>query len=180
MRSLTPATILVCLLFCSCKKQGIVQHFREPKNTPAQTPTSNDASKQPYAWSLPEGWIAKPASGMRLATIVMPTNTGTLLEASITELGGSIPGNVNRWREQVGLARLPDEQITASMETIRTGFGNGYIVSLNSPDNTSKSILAAIIPRTSDQSIFVKATGPQASLESISAPFRQFITTLSP
>ena len=60
--------------------------------------------------ALPEGWHARPASGMRYATVAIDTS-GEPLELSVTPLR-TPPGdfqeyvlaNVDRWRQQLGLS----------------------------------------------------------------------------
>lgn len=163
-----------------------MHHFRVEKaiqpTTPqgggdqdAQSPKTAQKAPQkgPYSWTLPAGWSAKPASGMRLATIIIPQEESSL-EASITEFGGDLAGNINRWRGQIGLAALPAATIPPSLKKIDTQLGPGYIALLINPESTDKAMLAAIIPRPSGTSVFVKITGSADSLKSIAATFRTF------
>ncbi len=183
MRPLTAlASCATILSFCACKEKGEIQHFQVKKSTPPatqQTPDTNTQPQQnnPYTWTLPEGWSAQPASGMRLATIVIPTSSGTL-NASITEFGGDLAGNVNRWRGQIGLPQLPEKDVLANLEKVDTAIGQGYIAALTNPSSPAKAMLAAIIPRPSGTSVFIKVTGPADALKSIASPFRQFTQSL--
>lgn len=186
------ATGAAIFITSACKETGEVNHFRVEK--PEQQPTSSQggadqvANSQnadqetaqeapqnaPYNWTLPAGWSAKPASGMRLATIIIPQEEGDSLEAAIFELGGDIAGNINRWRGQIGLPALPEAEILPSLEKIDTQLGPGYIALLINPESTDKAMLAAIIPRPSGTSIFIKVTGSAASLKGIATPFQTF------
>jgi hypothetical protein len=64
-------------------------------------------------WTLPEGWSAQPGSGLRYATLLIE-DAQPPLELSVTSLAGPAPGeeeeylldNINRWREQLGLAKI--------------------------------------------------------------------------
>lgn len=170
------------LLNVACQKKGEVIHFREEK-TAAPTGTNSpqaphagsmtETASAPYGWILPEGWSDQPASGMRLATVIIPISDNTL-NASITEFGGDLAGNVNRWRGQVGLPSLPEAEILSSLEKVETSLGLGYIVTLINPASPTKAMLAAIIPRPSGTSVFIKVTGTSDELKLIAEPFRAF------
>ncbi len=169
LRTISTSSVLAALLLhCSCREKGEVQHFRTAKeNKAAQSggsdnpgsgpsvqtpqPPSSPAKKAPYTWTLPKGWTAQPASGMRLATILIPSGSGTM-NASITEFGGDLAGNVNRWRGQIGLPPLQAAAIPASLKEVETGLGKGYIVLLTNPASLDNAMLAAIIPRPSGRS----------------------------
>lgn len=63
-------------------------------------------------WTLPEGWSEQPGSGMRYATVLVPSD-GKPLELTIITLPwdakdetNSILSNVNRWRGQMQLAPI--------------------------------------------------------------------------
>jgi hypothetical protein len=62
-------------------------------------------------WDLPAGWTQKPASGMRFATVEIPTSQGTI-ELTVTPLRAVgepqeyALANVNRWRQQLGLGPI--------------------------------------------------------------------------
>ncbi len=173
---------LPLILLCACKEKGEVHHTRVKKSAPThatqKTAPPVTSAKAPYRWTLPEGWIAKPASGMRLATIVIPT-PGTSLEAAIFELGGNTSSNVNRWRQQLALNPLPENEILGTLEEINTGLGKAYIVPLTNPASPDKALLAAIIPRPGGTSIFIKITATSAELKTIADPFRQFVKSFS-
>lgn len=169
------------LITSACKEKGEVHHFRVDKSPTAiqtgedQVDQSQKAEqKAPYHWTLPVGWSAKPASGMRLATIIIPQEEGSNLDASVTEFGGDLAGNINRWRGQIGLTTLPETEVIPSLEKIDTQLGPGYIALIINPESTDKAMLTAIIPRPAGTSVFVKITGPADSLKSIAAPFRTF------
>ena len=188
------ATGAAIIITSACKEKGEVNHFRVEK--PEQPTSSQGGADQvansqntaqkatqeatqeatpnaPYRWTLPAGWSAKPASGMRLATIIIPQEESSL-EAAIFELGGDIAGNINRWRGQIGLPALAEAEVLPSLEKIDTQLGQGYIALIINPESTDKAMLAAIIPRPSGTSIFIKVTGSTDSLKGIAPPFRTF------
>lgn len=173
------AAIPLISLTTSCQKKGEVIHYQVEKSTlpQQQSLTVTKTPSAPYSWTLPEGWTDQPASGMRLATIIIPAS-GKTLNASITEFGGDLAGNVNRWRKQVGLPDIPETALTSSLEKIDTRLGQGYIVMLTNPATPDNAMLAAIIPRPSGTSLFVKVTGTTDELKAIDSPFRQFTQSI--
>lgn len=182
MKSIT--LIVACAaitLTSACQKKGEVLHYQVEKSTPAQQQslTVTQTPTPAYNWTLPEGWIDQPGSGMRLATILIPAS-GNTLNASITEFGGDLTGNVNRWRKQVGLQDMSEAEVTSSLEKIDTGLGQGYIVVLINPATPAKAMLATIIPRPSGTSLFVKVTGTADELKAIGSPFRKFTQSIKP
>src|SRR5260370_10507246 len=78
-------------------------------------------SKDRPEWALPEGWKEEPAAKMRFATLRISTDEGPL-ELSVIPLPTG-PGkieeyvlsNVNRWREQVKLPLLAQEELPANV-----------------------------------------------------------------
>lgn len=67
-------------------------------------------------WQLSEGWQEQPGTGMRVATILIPTSSKPL-ELSVTSLpwAGDQEGllsNVNRWRGQMQLASIGPQGLT--------------------------------------------------------------------
>jgi len=197
----TCAAALFSVLTTSCKEKGEVVHTKAEKSSPtapmsARSPHSGKmgtpqaatsttgqpaaSAKAKYTWTLPDGWSDKPASGMRLATIIILVE-GNTLNASITEFGGDLIGNVNRWRGQLGLPSATAAEIQPSLQPFESSLakdGKGYIVSLVNPESPEKSMLAAIIPRPTGTSIFVKITGTEDELKAVAAPFRTFMLSL--
>lgn len=78
------------------------------------------------SWKLPEGWKMLPPSGMRFATI-LPEPSDERLELTVIPLpidGDAEPAilaNINRWRDQVGLAAIDRERLAETSESIAAG-----------------------------------------------------------
>ena len=68
------------------------------------------AGKPHPDWQLPDGWEEQPGTGVRIATITIPTS-GKPLELTVTSLPwtgtqADLLSNVNRWRGQLQLAPI--------------------------------------------------------------------------
>jgi len=117
---------------------------------------------------------------MRLGTIIIPSGDSSL-SGGIFEFGGDLIGNVNRWRQQIGLPESTEAEIRPSLKAFDSPLGKdgkGYIVTLINPASPDKAMLAAIIPRPSGTSVFVKITGTSDELKAIADPFLSFTLSL--
>lgn len=80
------------------------------------------AGKPVPSWELSGGWSSQPASGMRAATILVPTPTKPL-ELTVTSLPwmgapGEVLSNVNRWRGQLQLAPTDEKGLADNTRTL--------------------------------------------------------------
>jgi hypothetical protein len=83
-------------------------------------PESPDADP---TWEVPEGWEKRPASQMRLATLVVPSE-GEQLEMAISQLQQTanekqyLLMNVNRWRGQLGLEPIELAAVDEELKSV--------------------------------------------------------------
>jgi hypothetical protein len=72
-----------------------------------------DKAAEPIAWTVPEGWRQEPGNEQRYATFRIEAQPKPL-ELSVVALGreaGSLKANLDRWRGQIGLPPVPEEEI---------------------------------------------------------------------
>jgi len=92
-------------------------HHGSPHGSPQGSPHGAAGASQTsgdLTWSVPEGWTRLGARPMRAVTLAPEGATKT--ECYVTVLGGDAGGlvaNVNRWRNQMGLAVLEEAAIRA-------------------------------------------------------------------
>ena len=91
----------------------------------AQKPT---VTKPKMLWDLPDGWKKEAGQKpMRVATFLVGEDKATV-EVVVTQLPspvGTLLGNVNRWRGQVGLEALTNETFTELARDKKSGFVMG-------------------------------------------------------
>jgi hypothetical protein len=92
------------------------------------------AEKSHPDWKLPEGWEERAGSGMRAATIMVPTS-GKPLEISVTSLPwtGSpqeMLSNINRWRGQMQLAPTDEQGLADCSHELAAGAVKMTVVDL--------------------------------------------------
>jgi hypothetical protein len=100
-------------------------------------------AEAPPTWKLPAGYTQQPGSGMRFATVQVATGQGPL-DLSVTalrvagELDEYVVLNVDRWRQQLGLAPTTREHLFPASpgprelkEVTLAGGGKAYLVDLS-------------------------------------------------
>ncbi len=74
-------------------------------------------------WTLPNGWSQQPASGLRFATLVIDTKptletTVTVLPVGEGDQQEGVLANLNRWRGQLSLPPMKQDQLSTDTETL--------------------------------------------------------------
>ena len=92
------------------------------------------AGKPHPDWQLSAGWEEQPGTGMRIATITIPTS-GKPLELSVTSLPwtgtqADLLSNVNRWRGQLQLAPIGPQGLADCTRELAAGGTTLTIVDL--------------------------------------------------
>ncbi|MEX0977218.1 MAG: hypothetical protein WDZ48_00105, partial [Pirellulales bacterium] len=87
-------------------------------------------------WTLPEGWQQQPGNQIRYATLLIPSE-GKPLEVSVTALGNSgndddeyVLVNVNRWRGQLRLPPIGQQQLPGESTKIALDGATATLVNL--------------------------------------------------
>ena len=181
MRFGTALGVTVAVLAAGCGKEDVrVYEVAKETNaapvvasapaTPAMDPGSAKApaARTPKApWTIPPEWQERPnASGMRLASYGVTAPDGRSVDISVTALGeqaGTELDNVNRWRGQVKLAPLTEEQLATARDPVKVGTESAYLYDMVSQeamlDGKYKTrVLATILP-AGGMTVFFKATG---------------------
>jgi hypothetical protein len=98
-------------------------------------------------WTLPQGWSREPGNQFRFATIRMGDSPNAP-EISVSRLPGPDQGgegeyvlvNINRWRDQVGLAPLESDSLEKESDPIQAGELRGTWVSMTGTASASRSM----------------------------------------
>lgn len=97
------ARIFNCISIVSLSISSILSACAAaPKEIPPESATS--AHSGGVKWTAPTRWEAKPASGMRAATYLIPAAEGDSegAECAVFEnLGGGVQANITRWISQI-------------------------------------------------------------------------------
>ncbi|HKQ77608.1 MAG TPA: hypothetical protein VJ810_28190 [Blastocatellia bacterium] len=140
------------------------------------------------SWTAPTRWEAKPASGMRAATYIIPAASGDSegAECAVFEnLGGGVQDNISRW---VGQFEKTDQPPTQRQETINnlsvttvdvsgTFKGGGPMMGSSSGSKTGYRLLGAIAEGPGGD-VFFKLTGPAKTIAAAQDDFRAMLKSI--
>ncbi|MCA9075006.1 MAG: hypothetical protein KDA93_08240 [Planctomycetaceae bacterium] len=138
-----------------------------------QPPSSGPTSSSALAFETPEGWETGKASTMRVASFAV-TEGDQSLDISAMMAGGDELSNVNRWRGQVGLDNITQEQLDASAKQLNVDGTTGRLFNLVGEEQT---IVAVMVPQ-GGQSWFFKMMGDPALAERELENFEAFVTSV--
>jgi hypothetical protein len=157
-----------------------------PMANPNVMPTVTADPNQPLAdagVALPTGWKQVPApAGFLLAKYDIQGSGDAKAEVNISELAGQGGGammNINRWRGQLGLSKLSEEDWSKEARTIDIGGGQGTVVDMSGTDAKTgkKSRLIGIIAPQAGETWFYKLMGDEQIVEQQKDAFTKFVQT---
>lgn len=142
----------------------------------------------PVKWTPPSRWEAKPASGMRAATYIIPPATGDSEggECAVFEnLGGSVQANVDRWIGQFektdGAPDQKSETISGlsvtTVDVSGTFKGGGPMMGNTSGPKSGYRMLGAIVEGP-EGNVFFKLTGPAKTIAAARDEFQAMLKSL--
>ena len=174
------------LLLAGCKREEI-QVYRVPKEReqPRLAVEPPEHNPQPHLhWQLPAGWEELPPGEMRVGNFLIKGAGDAKAQVTIIPLPGTAGGdleNVNRWRGQVGLEPVTQEQLARQSEAVVIGGAAAQLYDMagTPPEQKDKvRILASILARDGI-AWFFKMTGPDALVQKEKAAFIAFLKTIS-
>ncbi len=164
-----------CIFLSACQEDKSVKAYKVLKET-------QQKSAYGYTWKKPIHWLlTQNSSGFKGVTFLVPQpedtqNLTTFAKASFLILEGEAGGiisNVNRWRNQLGLAPQKAENILSSAHTLQNIFGTARIFKLVNKEQT-KAIYAAMYVQQKE-TLFIKIIGSVETLQANSDAFISFV-----
>ena len=148
---------------------------------------------KPYTWEKPEAWREVESTMMRVANFAIgPQGEAQCYLTILSGDGGGVASNVNRWRGQMGLEALTDEQI-AELPTIPmlgkqavfvqaggTFGGMGDDAHVAAGQQKRDYVLQGAILLAEGHALFVKMVGPEAAVRPEKDHFLAFCRSLRP
>ncbi len=158
------ATVACLLVLAACKKEEAQVHSMAKSAPETAAPSMPDAPASAHGLA-PAGWTAKPASGLRRATFVVPGGAGPADLSVITLSGdaGEELANVNRWRAQVGPALWSETAFKQASEKVPSRAGTLTVVDLGGP---AQRMLVGMTNRDGETWFFM-LLGPDLSGRSV-------------
>lgn len=140
------------------------------------------ASGAELTWTAAAHWTAKPASAMRKGSYAIKGG-GAEADLSVTAFPGSTGGllaNLNRWRGQISLAPLAENQLGA--ESVHLDVGPLHLDVVDFAGNAGGQptrIIGAVVPYGND-TWFFKLMGPDVLVAQEKKAFMNFLQTIKP
>ena len=164
------------LLLCSCAPEEIRQ-YRVARVSETQ-PAVAQQQTAPFSWTLPTGWKVEPVSGMRVASFSTP-GKGDVSVVNLPGSGGDLKGNLNRWRGQVGLPPIEDEQaIQKSFGVLDLKDRKAMMLELFAPSGQPDRAMRVALLEKDGVVWFFKLAGTQAVVKTQQQAFESFLTSL--
>ena len=172
---------LVILISACDRNDQQIKVYRLVK-APSESPIAekaapiNSATPQ-IKWELPSGWGEGSPSTMRYASFAATEDNGEKVDISIVTFpgdGGSDLDNVNRWRQQIGLAAVDEGELSsiiAPFQGKQIDFSTADVIG---PDSRT---LAAWV-RREGRSWFFKLSGPKDAVEKEKPKFVKFLQSV--
>jgi hypothetical protein len=172
---------LVILISACDRNDQQIKVYRLVK-APSESPIAekaapiNSATPQ-IKWELPSGWGEGPPSTMRYASFAATEDNGEKVDISIVTFpgdGGSDLDNVNRWRQQIGLAAVDEGELSSIIAPFQGKQINFSTADVIGPDSRT---LAAWV-RREGRSWFFKLSGPKDAVEKEKPKFVKFLQSV--
>jgi len=131
-------------------------------------------------WAIPAGWQAVPPAQFLVAEFSVPGTGGGKAEVNVAAMGGNGGGllpNVNRWRGQIGLAALSDDDLSRVTQQMDILGGTAPQVDFTGVDarTGAPTRLVAVIVSQDGQTWFYKLMGDTRIVAQQKSAFTKFI-----
>lgn len=181
------ATALLVFGFVGCGGEEIqvYQTHKEHPISAQEHSASGQAgtpSEAPLQWTRPSGWQETERGEMRLASFRIVGVGGKTADVSVIALPGIAGGdlsNVNRWRGQVGLPAIRQDELSKLAKPVVVGDSSGTLFDLagTAASGDATRVLAAILHRA-DAVWFFKMTGDDELAAKQKPAFIEFLKSV--
>jgi len=151
---------------------------------PASAPMAQMATPGPAKpnWQVPAGWEEVPGGQFLVAKFIIHGSGVEQAAVNVSSSpgeGGGLLGNVNRWRQQLGLAQLPESEAGKLVTPLEVQGGKAMIVDMSGAGAGTglKTRLIGAVIRQPNQTWFYKLMGSEQVVEREKAAFTQFVKT---
>jgi hypothetical protein len=150
-----------------------------PSANPAPAAAEGEAGGLPE-WAVPSTWKSQPPTQMLLAKFIASGQASEMVEVTVSRFPGDTGGllaNVNRWRGQVGLEPVREQDLGQCSAPLELPEGKATLVDVSgtNPRTGKKArLIGAIVPR-GGQTWFFKLVGDLPVAEQEKAAFIKFV-----
>jgi len=166
---------VVC--FAGCGKEEIKVYSVPKEKLPTAAVSAKQESREdshPIHWATPSGWKELAPTSLRVGNFLI-TKGDKKAEVSILQFPGNVGtevDNVNRWRGEIGLQPISENEVSA--QTVVVGRASGKLYDLS---GTALSTIAAILKKD-DVSWFFKMRGDKEVVAESKETFLEFLKSI--
>ena len=150
----------------------LMQEAQQSAPTPPPPPTSTSTSTP--TWTKPTSWEEKPATQMRLGNFSAGNGKAEITVMTFPGTVGGLLANVNRWREQSGLAAVNDSDLNKVTQQITISGKPATFVEAIGEKNSSLSVYHPV----DQQTWFYKISGSSEVVKTEKAAFTAFLQSI--
>jgi hypothetical protein len=163
---------------------GLPPGHPDISSVPAATAAATAGAPPQLTWTTPSGWTEVPPSEMRVASFKVAGAGGEQADVSVIPLpgmAGTDSANVNRWRGQVGLSVLTDDELQKAAENIEASDQPAqlYDIAGTNPAGGSAERILGVIQHRDNTAWFYKMTGDADLVEKQKPAFVEFLKSLN-
>jgi hypothetical protein len=145
-------------------------------------PEKGPEAPRPPAFQVPKDWKAienGPFVSARFQ-VGKGDRAATVMVAGLAGDGGGLAANVNRYRRQVGLEALDEQDALRALKPVKVNGLAGHSLDVTGPDTTEKAAerILAVVVRQGERTWFFKMAGPASLVGEQVAAFEGFINSV--
>lgn len=155
-------------------------HHKSPLLNGGDDGHGHDSPLNLVDWQVPESWEQLNINLPMVLAVFQPEAPKDAAQVQVSAFPGDVGGvlaNINRWRKQIELEPITDQDLSKHLQTLQTQGSFGGMMDEVNPQ-TQQRTLAVIIQGGAGMSWFIKATGPTAQVEPLKDSMVQFAQSM--
>lgn len=147
-----------------------------PLQDPRKEPRGPASSSSELTYDKPAGWQPAPAGGLRKAAFAIAdgAESAEVTVISLDGAGGALLPNINRWRQQIELGEITQQELDAGLRKIEVAAQSGDYVELVGPKKAILGVMAA----EGGRAWFFKMTGDVPLVNREKPNFEAFVRSV--
>ncbi len=175
--------ILLSVVLLSACQGDVITSTWVPKENSAIHSTAHHHGEtkeqpvRPVHWTKPPSWKEAPPAQMRVASFSFASKSGEKADISVVRLagdGGGLLANVNRWRGQIGLGPVTQQELENTAERLTI---DGHRMLVFDFHKDGSRMLTAVY-EVDGESWYFKMTGGDKTLQEARSSYFQFLKSV--